>query len=285
MGLCKCRTVTNLFCFEHRKNVCEKCIVTDHPKCVVRSYLQWLQDSDYDPVCAICSGALDQGELVRLTCLDLFHVDCIKTMCDKLPEHTAAAGYACPACHAPIIPAENMTGQIANDVRATFASCKWAEHVAPKRVPYVMTEFPKEVTSSSSAPKSAGPTGTLPSTPATTPAPQTYPPASVPSAPQSSTFSDGVSTFITTGVQPLAKKPSRNRLRDGDDDKYGTKSQGLLASLGLQDWDLSNVRHFTIKRAIIYFLLVAVLILVLRAYWVRQSAAAGNIVADSTGSE
>lgn len=45
MGLCKCRTVTNLFCksfncfilraylisvgFQHRKNVCEKCIVSD----------------------------------------------------------------------------------------------------------------------------------------------------------------------------------------------------------------------------------------------------------------
>uniref|UniRef100_A0A3B3ST85 Zinc finger protein-like 1 n=1 Tax=Paramormyrops kingsleyae TaxID=1676925 RepID=A0A3B3ST85_9TELE len=34
MGLCKCpkRKVTNLFCFEHRVNVCEHCLVTNHSK-------------------------------------------------------------------------------------------------------------------------------------------------------------------------------------------------------------------------------------------------------------
>ena len=34
MGLCKCplRKVTNLFCFEHRVNVCEHCMVNKHQK-------------------------------------------------------------------------------------------------------------------------------------------------------------------------------------------------------------------------------------------------------------
>ena len=34
MGLCKCpkRKVTNQFCFEHRVNVCEHCMVSNHPK-------------------------------------------------------------------------------------------------------------------------------------------------------------------------------------------------------------------------------------------------------------
>lgn len=34
MGLCKCpkRRVTTLFCFEHRVNVCESCLVSAHPK-------------------------------------------------------------------------------------------------------------------------------------------------------------------------------------------------------------------------------------------------------------
>lgn len=34
MGICKCpkRKVTNQFCFEHRVNVCEDCMVTNHPK-------------------------------------------------------------------------------------------------------------------------------------------------------------------------------------------------------------------------------------------------------------
>lgn len=39
MGLCKCRTVTTLFCFEHRRNVCERCVVTDHSQ--VRGVPWW----------------------------------------------------------------------------------------------------------------------------------------------------------------------------------------------------------------------------------------------------
>ena len=34
MGLCKCpkKKVTNQFCFEHRVNVCEHCLVSNHPR-------------------------------------------------------------------------------------------------------------------------------------------------------------------------------------------------------------------------------------------------------------
>ena len=34
MGLCKCpkKKVTTQFCFEHRVNVCEHCLVANHPK-------------------------------------------------------------------------------------------------------------------------------------------------------------------------------------------------------------------------------------------------------------
>ncbi|KAI8815169.1 hypothetical protein BJ742DRAFT_782622 [Cladochytrium replicatum] len=133
MGLCKCRQVTNLFCFEHRKNVCEKCILSDHPRCIVRSYLQWLQDSDYDPVCGICLRQLDQGELVRLCCLDLFHIECLNERCSTLPEHTAPAGYACPACNLAIMPTENARSPIAELVRLTFRDAKWAQQLLPSR--------------------------------------------------------------------------------------------------------------------------------------------------------
>ena len=107
MGLCKCRVVTNLFCFEHKTNVCEKCIIASHRRvrglavcarlpshahartrpaliarltlfsacsrdsrqCVVKSYLQWLQDSDYDATCTLCRKSLQTGEVIRLSCL------------------------------------------------------------------------------------------------------------------------------------------------------------------------------------------------------------------------
>lgn len=73
MGLCKCRVVTTLFCFQHRINVCENCLVDKHKACVVQTYLQWLQDSDFDPTCRLCSGLLDdQSETIRLPCLRTF---------------------------------------------------------------------------------------------------------------------------------------------------------------------------------------------------------------------
>jgi hypothetical protein len=96
MGLCKCpkRRVTNQFCFEHRVNVCEHCMVQKHPKviiftsnfcqiymyikknsclqCVVQSYLQWLQDSDYNANCPFCDQELTEETCVRLVCYRKF---------------------------------------------------------------------------------------------------------------------------------------------------------------------------------------------------------------------
>lgn len=37
-------------------------------QCIVRTYLQWLQDSDYKSICALCNGSLQQGDVVRLIC-------------------------------------------------------------------------------------------------------------------------------------------------------------------------------------------------------------------------
>ena len=44
MGLCKCpkRKVTNLFCYEHRVNVCEYCLVQNHPKVCRYQYMSVL---------------------------------------------------------------------------------------------------------------------------------------------------------------------------------------------------------------------------------------------------
>lgn len=37
-------------------------------QCIVKSYLNWLQDSDYNPVCTLCNGSLAEGDVVRLIC-------------------------------------------------------------------------------------------------------------------------------------------------------------------------------------------------------------------------
>lgn len=128
MGLCKCpkKKVTTQFCFEHRVNVCEYCLVSNHPKCIVKSYLHWLQDSDYNPVCTLCNGSLAEGDVVRLICFDVFHWGCLNSYCASLPTNTAPAGYTCPNCKSPVFPPENQVSPVADQLRKMLANAPWA---------------------------------------------------------------------------------------------------------------------------------------------------------------
>ncbi|XP_066575056.1 zinc finger protein-like 1 [Amia ocellicauda] len=128
MGLCKCpkRKVTNLFCFEHRVNVCEHCLVSNHAKCIVQSYLQWLQDSDYNPNCRLCSTPLASQDTVRLVCYDVFHWSCLNELAARLPPNTAPAGYQCPSCQGPVFPPTNLASPVADVLRDTLSSVNWA---------------------------------------------------------------------------------------------------------------------------------------------------------------
>ncbi|XP_075876332.1 zinc finger protein-like 1 [Nelusetta ayraudi] len=128
MGLCKCpkRKVTNLFCFEHRVNVCEHCLVSNHNKCIVQSYLQWLQDSDYNPNCTLCNIPLSAQDTVRLVCYDVFHWSCLNSLASRLPLHTAPAGYQCPVCQGPLFPPSNLASPIADVLKEQLASVNWA---------------------------------------------------------------------------------------------------------------------------------------------------------------
>uniref|UniRef100_A0A3B3UYN6 Zinc finger protein-like 1 n=1 Tax=Poecilia latipinna TaxID=48699 RepID=A0A3B3UYN6_9TELE len=128
MGLCKCpkRKVTNLFCFEHRVNVCEHCLVSNHNKCIVQSYLQWLQDSDYNPNCALCNNPLTTHDTVRLICYDVFHWACLNNLASRLPLHTAPAGYQCPSCQGPVFPPSNLASPVADVLREQLSSVNWA---------------------------------------------------------------------------------------------------------------------------------------------------------------
>lgn len=128
MGLCKCpkRKVTNLFCFEHRVNVCEHCLVSNHNKCIVQSYLQWLQDSDYNPNCRLCSTPLIEQDTVRLICYDVFHWSCLNDLAARLPLHTAPAGYQCPTCQVPVFPPANLASPVADLLKEQLSTVNWA---------------------------------------------------------------------------------------------------------------------------------------------------------------
>ncbi|CAH1793018.1 unnamed protein product [Owenia fusiformis] len=131
MGLCKCpkKKVTSLFCFEHRVNVCEHCLVSNHPKCIVQSYLNWLQDSDYSPVCTLCKQQLsneEMGQCVRLICYDVLHWKCIDRYARQLPPNTAPAGYCCPNCKTGIFPPPNMVSPVADALKSVLSQVNWA---------------------------------------------------------------------------------------------------------------------------------------------------------------
>lgn len=128
MGLCKCpkRKVTNLFCFEHRVNVCEHCLVENHARCVVQSYLNWLKDSDYNPDCQLCSKHLATGNVVRLLCYDVFHEACLDKFYRKLPPNTAPAGYKCQMCESNLFPAPNQAGKVIDQLKECLSKYNWA---------------------------------------------------------------------------------------------------------------------------------------------------------------
>lgn len=67
-----------LFCDERKRGIwalgrwavepCSSCDLFLPLQCIVQSYLQWLQDSDYNPNCRLCNVPLATRETTRLIC-------------------------------------------------------------------------------------------------------------------------------------------------------------------------------------------------------------------------
>ncbi|XP_037026323.1 zinc finger protein-like 1 homolog [Bradysia coprophila] len=130
MGLCKCpkRQVTNQFCFDHRVNVCEHCMVNSHPTCVVQSYLQWLKDSDYDSRCKLCKDELGSGDCIRLVCYHVYHWECLNARQQSLPSNTAPSGHLCPTCLDQIFPPSNLISPVADYLRSRLGQVNWGRN-------------------------------------------------------------------------------------------------------------------------------------------------------------
>ncbi|KAL9899056.1 zinc finger protein-like 1 homolog [Glossina fuscipes fuscipes] len=130
MGLCKCpkRQVTNQFCYEHRVIVCEHCMVQNHPKCMVQSYLDWLQDADYVANCTLCSTGLEEGECVRLVCYHVFHWECLNARQSSLPGNTAPSGHQCPTCKTEIFPTSNLVSPVGDALKQQLSKVNWGRN-------------------------------------------------------------------------------------------------------------------------------------------------------------
>uniref|UniRef100_A0A182IUE4 Zinc finger protein-like 1 homolog n=1 Tax=Anopheles atroparvus TaxID=41427 RepID=A0A182IUE4_ANOAO len=130
MGLCKCpkRQVTTQFCFEHRVNVCENCMVVTHTKCTVQSYIQWLKDSDYDSNCMLCGSPRESDDCVRLICYHVFHWKCLNARQQMLSPNTAPGGHTCPICSDPIFPPGNLVSPVADVLRVRLGQVNWGRN-------------------------------------------------------------------------------------------------------------------------------------------------------------
>lgn len=142
-------------CVKYFKNEVDALIF--YFQCVVQSYLQWLQDSDYNPVCELCTRELANEDCVRLVCYrkyqelnlfkprprevrrhfttlllspvaDVFHWGCIDAHARRLPATTAPAGYTCPFsnCTQVLFPAANLVSPVADVLREKLAGVNWA---------------------------------------------------------------------------------------------------------------------------------------------------------------
>jgi len=132
MGICTCKKRTDLFCFVHKRAVCENCIITQHPVCAVKTYVDWLTDSEYEESrCGVCKGQLSSDNLLRLSCLDMFHPECLDVYAKSLPPHTAKAGFVCPECKKPIFPNEEKS-QLAIQLNKHLNQSSWAQKFMEK---------------------------------------------------------------------------------------------------------------------------------------------------------
>eukprot|EP01135_Chromosphaera_perkinsii_P001207 Nk52_evm6s162 gene=Nk52_evmTU6s162 len=99
---------------------------TEKDACIVRSYLQWLEDSDYDTSCTLCKGSLKEGEVIRLQCYDLFHSHCLNKYGKSFPPNTAPPGFVCFTCQSSIFPPDNASSPVANELRKKLVEFEWA---------------------------------------------------------------------------------------------------------------------------------------------------------------
>ncbi|CAG2107170.1 unnamed protein product [Medioppia subpectinata] len=94
--------------------------------CIVAPYLQWLEDSAYEPVCGLCRQDLSSQPTIRLLCYHIYHLSCLTQSANTLPANTAPAGYTCPACLKPIFPSQATNSPVVSALRRTLSDESWA---------------------------------------------------------------------------------------------------------------------------------------------------------------
>lgn len=119
-------SLSNVLCGFHCQNIFLFLYVAFYFQCVIQSYLQWLRDSDCNPICTFCNETLSSRECCRLTCYHVYHWACLDSYCRSLPESKNPASYECPTCNTRIIPQPNLVSIVADVLREKLNGVNWA---------------------------------------------------------------------------------------------------------------------------------------------------------------
>eukprot|EP01147_Barroeca_monosierra_P000535 gene535-3856_t len=78
-------------------------------QCMVKSYLQWLQDADFTTKCSLCQQELNNGEdTVRLPCFEYIYTH---------DSNLSESDFKCPCCQMTMMPDEHNASPIASEAR------------------------------------------------------------------------------------------------------------------------------------------------------------------------
>ncbi|KAL7721456.1 putative Ring finger protein [Entamoeba marina] len=109
MGICHiCKEQTSLYCVNHEKHICLKCLVTNHKECCICQYIDYVDNKvTKDNTCTICDEELYEGEnILRLPCLHMFHVSCLRSY------FSDSNSFTCPHCNSPILHEDYITNPL-----------------------------------------------------------------------------------------------------------------------------------------------------------------------------
>ena len=119
---------------------------------MVKTYLQWLQDSEFDPNCPLCKESFvktvsgSTKPTIRLPCfginiiiiiptqpynLDLFHWDCLEAELVRGGEQLLSLSRAkCPLCRVSILPGSDDS-PLSLQIRSILSKTRWADQLPP----------------------------------------------------------------------------------------------------------------------------------------------------------
>ena len=144
---------------------------------MVKSYLSWLQDSDFNTNCSLCAQPfsnentinsainspsvhsagtlndavrsedqqplLENTDTIRLECLCVFHYSCFINKMRQLPTTTAPSEYKCPSCSARVI--SNSNSLLNTRLKQLLHSESWYQPVFKTINPLKVNSNPEPI--------------------------------------------------------------------------------------------------------------------------------------------